>query len=126
MDRREFLRKITSDSAKVWGGSALGCIEGSAVLGQQWMSAIENQLLELKHRSDLFIEDVGKATVDLELRISEAVHLVSSEFSRSLRQQELRLSGLERQQIIMFLWLLTLSVVTGVDFVSSSMSLFYI
>ena len=123
MERREFLRKITSDSAKVCGGAMLGGVAGAGVLGHQWMSAIEKQLNELKDRSDSLIQNVGKSTEELELRISEAVNLVSREFSRSLRQHELRLSGLERQQIITFLWLLTLSLVTGVDFVSNSISL---
>lgn len=123
MERREFLRKLTGDSAKFCGGAVLGGIDGAGVLGHQWRNAIENQLRELKGQSDSVIQRVAKATADLELRISEALHLASSEFSRSIGQQDLRLGAVERQQILMFLWLVTLTLATGVDFVSSSMSL---
>lgn len=123
MERREFLRKMTSDSAKVCGGAMLDGVKGAGVLGHQWMSAIERQLNELKDRSDSLMQNVDESIEELGLRMSEAVSLTSREFSRSLRQHELRLGGLERQQIITFLWLLTLSLVTGIDFVSSSMGL---
>lgn len=122
MDRRNFLRMSGTKSAKAAAALAIGSTASESII-EKCFSSVSEELNLLKEQFTLHSEQIKQSTDALELEIARIAHEISHTVRTKYSSLDNRITAIEMRQMVMLLWLTALTLLTGLDFISTATSL---
>jgi len=122
MDRRNFLRMSGTKSAKAAAGLAIGLTASESII-EKCLSSVSEELSSLKEKFTLHSEQIKQSTDTLELEMARIAHEISHTVRTKYSSLDNRITTIQMHQMIILLWLTALTLLTGLDFVSTATSL---
>ena len=122
MDRRNFLRMSGTKSAKAAAGLAIGLTASESII-EKCFSSVSEELSSLKEKFTLHSEQIKQSTDTLELEMARIAHEISHTVRTKYSSLDNRITTIQMHQMIILLWLTALTLLTGLDFVSTATSL---
>mgnify|MGYP001082832673 FL=1 len=116
MDRRSFINKFGLGA--VTSVSGVAAHDGITKVHHDWANTVADTLDRLKEKTDELSQVIASTAKHIDLAVTSMATQMMSDYSKQFTKVDNRLTRIEMRQAFLVCWVMALSVVTGLDFLT--------
>jgi len=116
MDRRSFINKFGLGA--VTSISGVAAHDGFTKAHHDWANTVADTLDRLKEKTDELSQAIASTAKHIDLAVTSMATQMMSDYSKQFAKVDNRLTRIEMRQAFLVCWVMALSIVTGLDFLT--------